>query len=215
MKQHIKTNKSPIPYYGVAILWLLIIVFQQADRTTVSMILSIIVFLVLKLITQPHEAIETAPLDSDQESVLVRGESASQALNRLWNQIQNREMREKISELENLSEKILNEVRERPEKQPKIRTFVDYYFPTTLNILEAYRRAEATGIEGENITKTKQQIISMLDSYILIVFNKQLDSLFGSDALDISMELSVLQNMMVREGITGDSSDDSNIKLTL
>ena len=141
----------------------------------------------------------------------------------MMKQIQNTEVRRKVLQLEELSGKILNEVRERPEKISKISTFVDYYVPTTINILNAYRRAEATGIEGENISKTKRQIESMLDSSMLVVFHKQLDSLFGADALDISLELSVLKEMMIREGIseekleaqTAKNADGSVIRLTL
>lgn len=144
-------------------------------------------------------------------------------LNNVMEQIQNTEVRRKVLQLKELSEKILNEVKERPEKTSQISTFVDYYVPTTINILNAYRRAEATGIEGENISKTKKQIESMVDSSILIVFHKQLDSLFGTDALDISLELSVLNEMMIREGISGEkleaqtakNADGSDIRLTL
>lgn len=161
--------------------------------------------------------------NSRSGQILQKCVAAVQSLGYVTQQIQSIEVRGKVSQLEELSGKILNEVRERPEKLPKISTFVNYYVPTTINILNAYRRAEATGIEGENISKTKKQIESMLDSSILIVFHKQLDSLFGADALDISLELSVLEEMMIREGIAGEkleaqtikNGDGSDIQLTL
>ena len=39
---------------------------------------------------------------------------------------------------------------------------------------------------------------------IVIAFEKQLDSLFGSEALDISTDITVLENMMAREGLSDD-----------
>ncbi len=192
--------------------------------------LSVGLFLLLRLIglynrLQPYEKANELQENTDDrsEQILQKCAVAIQALDYVMQRIQNTGVRERVSQLEKLSGKILNEVKERPEKISKISTFVDYYVPTTINILNAYRRAEATGIEGENISKTKKQIESMLDSSILVVFHKQLDSLFGADALDISLELSVLKEMMIREGIAGEkleaetikNEDGSDIRLTL
>lgn len=48
------------------------------------------------------------------------------------------------------------------------------------------------------------------------------DSLYGTDALDSSADISVLETMMAREGLTGEqlqaeksSADETNIKLEL
>ena len=218
------------PYYGVAALWLLFMISQQSNRIALAMGFSVALFLLLRLIglySKPQSREKAGELRenaaSRSEEILQKCSASVQALDYVMQQIQNTEVRDKVSQLEELSRKILNEVRERPEKISKISTFVDYYVPTTINILNAYRRAEATGIEGENISKTKKQIESMVDSSILIVFHKQLDSLFGTDALDISLELSVLNEMMIREGISGEkleaqtakNADGSDIRLTL
>lgn len=232
MRKRNISDGSSAPYYGVAVLWILLSVLQQSNRILFAMILSIGIFVLLQLIRQqngspssPCQSIEE-PLPNSNEklnSEIQKGVASIQALKRIMTQIQDVEVRKKIFELETLSKKILNEVEEYPEKVSQIKTFVDYYFPTTLNILNAYRRVEAAGIDGENINRTKQQIEATLDSSILVVFRRQLDSLFGADALDISVELSVLQNMMVREGITGEkmktetikNEDGSDIRLTL
>ena len=229
MTRQTKWKSSAFPYYGVAVLWLLFMIFRQSGRTILTMGSSIVLFLLLRLVvpcSAQQKEIEAEPGTNDNtfpEQLLQKCAATVQALSRMAQQIQNTDVRGKVSQLEELSGKILNEVKERPEKTSKISTFVNYYIPTTINILNAYRRAEATGIEGENISKTKKQIESMLDSSILVVFHKQLDNLFGADALDISLELSVLEEMMIREGIVGEkleaqtlkNSDGSDIQLTL
>lgn len=193
--------------------------------------LSITLFLLLRLVVpcgkplaqSKNKKNEEIYANTHYELLIQKCSAAVQDLHRMAHQIQNVEVQETISQLKGISGRILNEVTECPEKIGKISTFVDYYVPTTINILNAYRRAEAAGIEGENISKTKKQIESMLDSTILVVFHKQLDSLFGTDALDISVELSVLKEMMVREGISGEklevdtvkNADKSDIQLTL
>ncbi|MDE7243949.1 MAG: 5-bromo-4-chloroindolyl phosphate hydrolysis family protein [Oscillospiraceae bacterium] len=226
MKQQ---KNMPLPYYGVTVLWLLLIVLQPSAGVILEVIISIGVFTLLRLIQPdqppvPRESVEIqTQTESDINHVFQRGDVAIFNLRQVMEQIQNSEVRTTIAQLELLGGKILNEVENRPEKLQQIETFVDYYLPTTLNILNAYHRAEATGIEGENINRTKHQIEDMLNSSILVVFHKQLDSLFGSDVLDISVELSVLESMMAREGISGErmeaettkNADGSDIKLTL
>ena len=46
------------------------------------------------------------------------------------------------------------------------------------------------------------KIESMMDT-IVVAFEKQLDSLFSSEALDISTDITVLEGMLQREGLVG------------
>ena len=80
---------------------------------------------------------------------------------------------------------------------------MNYYLPTTLKLLNAYDRMDAQGVEGTNISSTKKGVEGIMDS-IVVAFDKQLDSLFGDQALDISTDITVLENMMAREGLSED-----------
>ena len=57
---------------------------------------------------------------------------------------------------------------------------------------------------------------------IVRAFEKQLDSLYGSDALDISADIKVMETLMAREGLTEPEmkadavqADGTDIKLEL
>ena len=50
-----------------------------------------------------------------------------------------------------------------------------------------------------------EKIESMMNT-IVVAFEKQLDSLFGAEALDISTDITVLENMLHREGLTAEDS---------
>ena len=99
---------------------------------------------------------------------------------------------------------------------------MDYYLPTTLKILNAYDRMSAAGVDGENISSTKARVEQMMGT-IVTAFRKQLDSLFGAEAMDISADISVLETMMAREGLTGQrmeaettkNADGTDIRLEL
>ena len=90
-----------------------------------------------------------------------------------------------------------------PEKLGDIRHFMNYYLPTTLKVLRAYDVLEEQEVEGENITSTMNRVEGMM-STIIRAFEKQLDNLFSSEALDISTDTVVMEQMLAREGITED-----------
>ena len=82
---------------------------------------------------------------------------------------------------------------------------MDYYLPTTLKLLNAYDRAAAAGISGENVDATRTKVEGMMRT-IVAAFEKQLDSLFGTETMDISADITVLETMLQREGLV-DSGD--------
>jgi len=119
-------------------------------------------------------------------------------------------MSAKIDRIEEITRKILAYQKKHPNKEGQLRTFLNYYLPTTLKILRAYAQLEAQGIEGENISAAKGRIEGMMDQ-VVAGFEKQLDKLFQDDALDIASDVQVLENMLKKDGL----SDGSGITLGL
>ncbi len=101
-----------------------------------------------------------------------------------------------------ISDKIVQDAIQDPADVPQIRKFLNYYLPTTIKLLNAYDRMSDLGIEGENLSKSMSSIECMLDTAIE-AYKKQLDSLFANQALDIETDISVMNRMLAREGLTG------------
>ena len=112
----------------------------------------------------------------------------------------------KVDRIEELTAKIFRAVETSPEKTSDIRRFSGYYLPTTFKLLRSYATFEKQGIKGENITATKENIGRVLDS-LITGFEQQLDQLFKADALDIATDISVLENLMQQDGLTGGKSE--------
>ena len=55
-------------------------------------------------------------------------------------------------------------------------------------------------MSGDNIDSTKQRVERMMGT-IVKAFDKQLDALYGEEALDISTDITVLENMLAQEGL--------------
>ena len=125
-------------------------------------------------------------------------------LRRVNDAIPDEEMSDKISRLEAVSAKIFEQAKSDPDKLPQMRKFMDYYLPTSLKLLNTYAELDNQGVEGENISESKRRIEQTMDTLVK-AFENQLDRLFASDALDVSTDIDVMQNMLRADGLTGDT----------
>jgi 5-bromo-4-chloroindolyl phosphate hydrolysis protein len=73
----------------------------------------------------------------------------------------------------------------------------------TVKLLTAYADMDAQPIQGENIQNSKREIEATLDT-LDQAFRKLLDELYQETAMDISSDISVLNAMLAREGLTED-----------
>lgn len=159
----------------------------------------------------PEPEAEEAPREEEAKEPDSSGDPALDALirekdravremRRLNDAIADETISAQIDQLEDTTAKILDYVIDHPDKQPQIRKFLLYYLPTTLKLLNTYDRMGATGVSGENIDGTMTRIETMLET-IVSSFHKQLDALFQDEAMDIASDITVLENLLVQEGL--------------
>ena len=111
-------------------------------------------------------------------------------------------MSEKIRRMQTITAAIFREVEAHPEKKNQIDRFLNYYLPTTLKLLNNYARIEEQGVTGQNMAKAKADIERIADT-LVEGYEKQLDTLYRTEAMDIAGDVSVIENMMKRDGLTG------------
>ncbi len=104
-----------------------------------------------------------------------------------------------IDRMERASADIFSYIAKHPEKAPQIRKFMNYYLPTTLKLLGSYEHLSKQSVKGENITSTMFNIAGMMHT-VADAFEKQLDSLFTDEAMDISADITVFETMLKQEG---------------
>ena len=233
-------RKSTAPFYAAAAVWLayaVIFPLYEPLHYVLAAGAALLAFLVSSALcrsgpagetAQPQERTETEQKpastgNAELDKMIRDGALAIGEMKRLDENIADPGISADIVRLEQVSAKIFDEVKAHPEKLPQIRRFLDYYLPTTLKLLNAYDRMSGTGVSGENIDTTLAKVEGMMRT-IVAAFEKQLDSLYGAEALDISTDITVLENMMAREGLTGDplkaetkkaEEDGSDIQLEL
>ena len=74
------------------------------------------------------------------------------------------------------------------------------------------RLCEEQGVSGENMARSKEEIENIADTLVQ-GYARQLDRLYRAEAVDIAGDVSVIENMMRRDGLTG-SKDFSFRKAT-
>lgn len=246
MAKHVK--RSTIPIYLVGVVWLVFGLFLSLSQPmdyVLCAVISIAAFVVGKAIfpdkhyQMPGQEEPKQEKKEEQEAkkepqkpeapkstgnpeidnLIKERERALSEMRRLNDSIEDETISAQIDHLEEITSKIIDQVIKEPSKLPQIRRFLNYYLPTTLKILNAYDRMDAAGVSGDNIDSTKQRVERMMGT-IVKAFDKQLDALFGAEAMDISTDITVMENLLAQEGLAGEGktttkSQGSDVTLEL
>lgn len=144
---------------------------------------------------------EASKLSDECQKLIDDGQAYINHIRTCNDLIPGEEISAKLDKMEQLVSRIFDEVRLHPEVAPDLQKMMDYYLPTASKLLDAYRELDSQPISGENISSTKKEIESAVDT-LNIAFEKLLDSLFADRAWDISSDISVLNTMLAQEGLT-------------
>ncbi len=133
-------------------------------------------------------------------------------IRKLWDlniAIEDEGVSDSIDRMEAASKSIFEFVKKRPSKIPQIKKFMNYYLPTTLKLLIKYEELSSQEIKGEHISSTMFDIEGMMKT-IATAFEKQIDSLYESDAMDVQADISVFESILEQEGL---KNDEFKVKL--
>lgn len=208
-----KRTRSVMPVYLIALVWIFaafVLGIHSVFGYIAAAVCSVAAYFIGKAIfpdTVVEEEIpdpEPEPSDPEQAELKKERDRAVSELRRLNDNIEDEEISAQLERMEQTASRIYDHVMAHPEKKSNVRRFMDYYLPTVLKLLNQYDRMASLGTGGSNIDASKEKIRSMLTT-VSAAFDKQLDSLFQDEYMDISAEISVLEQMMKQEGLTGDT----------
>ena len=221
-------KKSVLPIYLIGVVWLAWAVFGSLHRPAdylLAALVSAAAYFLGKMIFPdrgydltgsepaapkaeagaPRQQAPAQPASTgtpETEQLIPVCDTALSEMRRLNATIEDAVISDQIDHLEGVTEKIIGAVVEKPAKLPQLRRFLNYYLPTTLKLLNAYDRMDAAGVSGTNIDGAKGKIEQIMGA-ICQAFDKQLDALYGEEALDISTDIAVLENLLAQEGLAG------------
>lgn len=148
-----------------------------------------------------QEEEEKALSDSAElKAMIERGDEFLKKIREANDGIPGVEISRKIDNLETIIRQIFKAVRENPDEIDEMDKFMEYYLPTTVKLLETYRRFDQVASPGENILSAKQEIEKTLDT-IERAFLSLLDDLYQNSAFDAEADAAVLKTMLEQEGL--------------
>lgn len=135
--------------------------------------------------------------------VLEKGSAFVSQIRRCNDRIPGEAVSGKIDRIELVVRRIFARAEENPGVIPDLKKLMDYYLPMTVKLLNAYADMDAQPVQSGSILASKREIEDTLDT-LNLAFEKMLDDLFRDTILDISSDITVLNTMLAREGLTED-----------
>lgn len=210
------TKKSGVPYLTTGVLWLLwalLFPLYKLVHIVMAAVVGAVLFVILdrkipakEMLVEINLSTGVADADTIIEKIAAMREKLSQCAG-LAARSGDKEVRGVAEGVSAAAERISKHLRQSPEDAGRLRSFANYYIPTTEKLATAYGKIQG-GTVGENASRTRQSIINALQ-LIEKAFSVQLDRLYDDDALDISSDVAVLETMIKNENLSSVSSDFS------
>ena len=136
--------------------------------------------------------------DPDSPSaVLSKARADLMELRRMQVKIRNREIANLCRELTDTGDKILAALKQKPEAVSDARQFLNYYLPTLGKILTSYVRIEESGSMTDELRNSTVTHLGEIKK----AMEKQYNSLFDNDKLDLTVDMEALTLACKRDGL--------------
>lgn len=142
--------------------------------------------------------------ETELKTMITEGMDCIRRLQELNNQIPGEIISRKLYRLESLLKDIFHGVKAHPEQMSRMHSMMDYYLPTTLKLVEAYRDFDKIQSPGTEVAAAKDEIERTLD-IINQAFAELLDNLFQDTVFDVTTDAQVLKTMLAKGGLTGNT----------
>ena len=136
----------------------------------------------------------------DVDEMLADIQQKLDALHALNEALPDPELSAAMTRMEKAGRSIVETVEASPAKAKQVRRFANYYLPDAVNVLEQYAKLARQGVRGENAASIRAEVERNAAS-IATAFENQLDALYAAESMDLSADLTVLQNMLKGQGL--------------
>lgn len=151
----------------------------------------------------------STPIFSDQADVaevVLAGQNAMRQIRHANDIIEDAALSAQIDSIENSCHQILTILEQRPQLLSQLRTFLRYYLPTTLKLLDARAKLEdsAKTPKAREVRARISDAVGAIDK----AFLKQVEALDAYRFIDLESEMDVLRDMLRADGLIDEDKDD-------
>ena len=143
---------------------------------------------------------------ADVSEVIRTGYAAMRRIRQANDIIEDEELSRQIDSIEASCGQILSILEQRPQLLTQLRTFLRYYLPTTLKLLDARAKLEdnARTPKAREVRARISEAVEAIDK----AFLKQVDALDAYRFIDLESEMDVLRDMLRADGLIDEEKDD-------
>ena len=156
--------------------------------------------------TQQQKPVQPMDENADVDEVIRSGRDAMRRIRQANDIIADETLSAQIDSIESSCGQILSILEQRPQLLPQLRTFLRYYLPTTLKLLDARARLENTANtrKAREVRTRISEAVGVIDK----AFLRQVEALDEYRFIDLESEMDVLRDMLKSDGLIDETQDD-------
>ena len=208
MSKIIRTRKpSVLPYYAAALAFVVLCAVLPVYRLwalLAALGAAVLAFAGAKKICPPRVVETEVPFHTgvdDVDAMLTEMQQQLDTLHALNEALPDPQLSAAMTRMEKAGRSIVETVEATPAKAKQVRRFANYYLPDAVNVLQQYAKLAKQGVRGENAASIRAEVEHNAAS-IATAFENQLDALYAAENMDLSADLTVMQNMLKKNGFT-------------
>lgn len=202
-KKEVKVLPAGVPFLAAGGVWFILAMILPVYKLSMVIVISAIAIAVCAaLISRRNKQLALLP---PPPAVKVRAEELAKkidagrdALLEKLPQVGSAQVRGYITSIADTLEKIADDVEADPKDRNKARKLANHYVGMLVQLVEKYILLQAQATEGANISASMAKIEEGL-SGADAALKQMLDDLFTDDAMEVSADIAVLENLLNME----------------
>ena len=203
-KEQIKVLPSGLPFIAAGAVWFILALILPIYKLyalilTVAIAAAAFVFLNFKRRKQLEELPPAPPVKVRAEEMAKKIDACRQTLLKQQQQIKSETLSSTVGSMAITMDLIADEVEKDPKDRNKVRKLANHYTAMITGLVDKYIQLEAQGAEGENIRSSMERIEEGLSGADKAL-KRILDDMFSDDAMEVSADITVLEQLLKTEG---------------
>ena len=203
-KEQIKVLPSGLPFIAAGAVWFILALILPIYKLyalilTVAIAAAAFVFLNFKRRKQLEELPPAPPVKVRAEEMAKKIDACRETLISQQQQIKSETLSSTVGSMAITMDLIADEVEKDPKDRNKVRKLANHYTAMITGLVDKYIQLEAQGAEGENIRSSMERIEEGLSGADKAL-KRILDDMFSDDAMEVSADITVLEQLLKTEG---------------
>ena len=203
-KEQIKVLPSGLPFIAAGTVWFvlaLILPIYKLYALIETFFIAVFTFILIysrrkKQLAQMPPA---PPVKVRAEEMAKKIDACRETLISQQQQIKSETLSSTVGSMAITMDLIADEVEKDPKDRNKVRKLANHYTAMITGLVDKYIQLEAQGAEGENIRSSMERIEEGLSGADKAL-KRILDDMFSDDAMEVSADITVLEQLLKTEG---------------